>query len=552
MWIDYVCINQSDGKDKSIQVALMKEIYSNASKVIVWLARPTKAEGLQRYIELLGGLQDERVAIDMIHELNDHITYYGFSAEDLSRIIKREGDSHRVYRLVALSDFLANPWFARVWVVQEVAVAREISFLYENQHLDWDWLWNVMASFQEPEMAAALAAGGSNGDLRNTRHFHELARLRADTNTLKEKRSKHYWGMVGLDDYLITTLLPLSLLLAKCADFEATDPRDKVYAMLGLASDDSPRFIRPDYENKTTREVYMDAARYALQTKAPLALLPFAGIGDRTSASVPDIPSWVPDWTIPRRPSTLDQPLHNHYEKTQYYASLTTKPEVNLDPISNVLTLGGAIVDEITALSTICHFERPDSVSLAESYGSSFHPRQAAAHINWHDEAFTLALGGSVLRRRSSVEEAFWRTLIGDMTPSSRPAPAALADDYRNWAVCSRLVHRFCRLNGKGTPLPPGLSPASPAFAIWGTAMGFCAARRKFCVTRRGYMGMVPQGSRPGDLVAIILGAKTPYVLRHCGKVKDSFELVGECYMDGMMDGEMMGMLPRMERLKIV
>ena len=69
---------------------------------------------------------------------------------------------------------------------------------------------------------------------------------------------------------------------------------------------------------------------------------------------------------------------------------------------------------------------------------------------------------------------------------------------------------------------------------------------------RKGYMGMVPQGSRPGDLLVVILGAKTPYVLRRCGRVKDSFELVGECYVDGMMDGEMMGMLPRMERLKIV
>jgi hypothetical protein len=193
----------------------------------------------------------------------------------------------------------------------------------------------------------------------------------------------------------------------------------------------------------------MDAARYVLQTKAPLALLPFAGIGDRTSASVPDLPSWVPDWTSPRRPCALDQPLHNHYEKTQYYASLTTKPEVN------VLTLGGAIVDEIKALSTICHFERPDSISLAESYGSGSHPRQAVAAVNWHDDAFTLALGGSILRHRSSIEEAFWRTLIGDMMPASRPAPAVLADDYRNWIACWPLVHQFCRLKGKGTPLPP-------------------------------------------------------------------------------------------------
>lgn len=63
-------------------------------------------------------------------------------------------------------------------------------------------------------------------------------------------------------------------------------------------------------------------------------------------------------------------------------------------------------------------------------------------------------------------------------------------------------------------------------------------------------MEMVPPGTISGDLVAILLGAKTPYVLRRNSR-RDGFELVGECYVDGMMDGEMMGMIPRMERLAI-
>ena len=69
-------------------------------------------------------------------------------------------------------------------------------------------------------------------------------------------------------------------------------------------------------------------------------------------------------------------------------------------------------------------------------------------------------------------------------------------------------------------------------------------------------MGMVPPKSKAGDLVALLLGAKTPYVLRRSVdetlRNKDTYELVGEGYMDGMMDGEMMGTLPRMERLVIV
>lgn len=65
----------------------------------------------------------------------------------------------------------------------------------------------------------------------------------------------------------------------------------------------------------------------------------------------------------------------------------------------------------------------------------------------------------------------------------------------------------------KGVALPLGLAPVSLEFAIWDTAMGPCAFHRRFCVTRRAYMEMVSLGAREGDLVAIILGAKTPDML---------------------------------------
>jgi hypothetical protein len=355
-------------------------------------------------------------------------------------------------------------------------------------------------------------------------------------------------------DHWRATMLPLSLLLPKCADFEATDPRDKVYAVLGLASDDSSLVICPEYENKTTREVYIDAARYVLNSKAPLALLPFAGIGDRTTKSTPFLPSWVPDWASPPRAAELDPPLHNHYNETRYYASLNTNPEITLDARTNTLTLGGAIVDQITAIGPLCHFEITPSKIAIENYGSEFHPYQVAKFVSWHEKSFAIALSGTKLDHRASIEEAFWRTLIGDTTSTTRPAPATLADDYRKWINSSRLVHQYHLQKGKGVTLPPGLSPASPEFAIWGTAMGLCAKWRRVCVTRRGYLGMVPAGTREGDLVAIVSGTKTPFVLRRDGKAKgtEAFELVGECYVDGMMDGEMMRMLPRMEKLSIV
>ena len=97
------------------------------------------------------------------------------------------------------------------------------------------------------------------------------------------------------------------------------------------------------------------------------------------------------------------------------------------------------------------------------------------------------------------------------MMPSFRPAPAVLADDYRNWIACWRLVHQFCRLKGERYPATSGTVAGFACIRKSGARRWvLCAVERKFCVTRKGYMGMVPQGSRHGDLVAIILGAKTP------------------------------------------
>ena len=52
-------------------------------------------------------------------------------------------------------------------------------------------------------------------------------------------------------------------------------------------------------------------------------------------------------------------------------------------------------------------------------------------------------------------------------------------------------------------------------------------------------VGLAPHGAREGDLVFVAVGADVPYVLRSCG---DGYELIGECYVQGIMDGEVMGM----------
>lgn len=67
---------------------------------------------------------------------------------------------------------------------------------------------------------------------------------------------------------------------------------------------------------------------------------------------------------------------------------------------------------------------------------------------------------------------------------------------------------------------------------------------RVFCVTERGYMGLVPNKSKKGDWVVVLFGGHTPFVLReresHTLALGDRkrWEVVGECYIQEFMDGE--------------
>jgi hypothetical protein len=59
------------------------------------------------------------------------------------------------------------------------------------------------------------------------------------------------------------------------------------------------------------------------------------------------------------------------------------------------------------------------------------------------------------------------------------------------------------------------------------------AAGRKFCVTRRGYIGWVPLAAREGDVLCYFEGNMLPFVIRGCEE--GGYRLVGDCYLHGMM-----------------
>ena len=60
---------------------------------------------------------------------------------------------------------------------------------------------------------------------------------------------------------------------------------------------------------------------------------------------------------------------------------------------------------------------------------------------------------------------------------------------------------------------------------------------RKFFITKAGRMGLGPAEMRPGDVVCVLFGSPTPFLLRRTTVVEE-FKFVGECYVNGLMNGE--------------
>ncbi|KAK5950568.1 hypothetical protein OHC33_008511 [Knufia fluminis] len=134
LWVDALCINQADYEERSYQVSIMSDIFAQANSVCVWLGYnldQTIASGLIRAMSQLAEEGRKRGRYPPG-------TSEGHIARDLldCRIMKEGGSLDRLEAIRIISTFFKNPWFRRVWVLQEVWNARsdvEWKFkLFEN------------------------------------------------------------------------------------------------------------------------------------------------------------------------------------------------------------------------------------------------------------------------------------------------------------------------------------------------------------------------------------------------------------------------------------
>ncbi|KAI3319426.1 putative heterokaryon incompatibility protein [Xylariaceae sp. AK1471] len=514
VWIDSICINQDDDDEKSSQVQLMRNIYGSSYHTVVWLGYAPDAN------DAIGFLAHLRRRIDF----DDPVERASRPLLDLN--IENPSWS-------ALTRLINHDYWTRCWVIQEIAASKNVIISYGGELVTWDHfsslieiifnsdpntVWHISKiywrSLDPPPMDAGL----------------QIASLGRVRKIVRVERS------MGLFDLLIASI-----------NFTATDPRDNIYAVQGISTAVDSGAISPDYTS-TIERPFLKTAEYLLKQDHPSRTLHLAGIGFYRNPELQT--SWVPDWTTKRLAKIYwRDPLESPYRASD---TIDEEPDMILGPNGFTLTLKGIMVDHIKELGPRFFGTSENGVPKTVLFPGV---------LNDYADSRAMVTNGALREpyiTGISLTESFWRTLTGDRTPQgTRPAEPAFFEYYQ---ALERFIETLREFSGPDMNLQKRSVSAEEqarlgsAITSHVTDMGRFAnvagphtRERMFAITKRGYMGMVPPYSEAGDVVFIISGAQVPFLLRHQTDTEDvnessggSWQLVGESYFHGMMDGEMM------------
>lgn len=212
LWVDALCINQSDLTERAQQVELMTSIYREATEVLIWLGGETEHSilGMRIVEEMCRGNANSQS-----------------SSLDLPPDILRP----------ALCDILDRPYFKRLWVVQEAALARVITMICGQSHFTWQsTAANVVSLVRHFKMAAIsprfIDAGLADVELGD---FLQLLE-----SQLTNGPDAHTWARRTRKPDLLSSAYLLR-------NRQTTDPRDRIYSLLGLVDEETATELRPDY-----------------------------------------------------------------------------------------------------------------------------------------------------------------------------------------------------------------------------------------------------------------------------------------------------------------
>lgn len=247
LWVDALCINQVDLYERSYQVMKMGLIFSSAECVIAWLGQPSNRTQAKAF---LGYLRD-------------------------SWTLAKISEEEKQLLSDSLRELSAFPFWYRVWIIQEISKAQTVVLQYGDSSFDWKPLVDTINT---PDARSLIPL-----DLYTLVRVLDWFRYREKADVIGSER-------VSLLRALFETRNSL-----------ATDPRDKIYALLGLTSDGAGVVPLPNYE-QSLKDVYMQASTNIIVEQGKIGAILLSGRQrPAENSEIQDsLPSWAPNWSATR------------------------------------------------------------------------------------------------------------------------------------------------------------------------------------------------------------------------------------------------------------
>ncbi|KAI4192055.1 MAG: hypothetical protein LQ346_004508 [Caloplaca aetnensis] len=537
LWIDAICIDQENLVEKTHQVRMMRDIYRNASRVLVWLGESNKdirkaMAFLQRADEVEGSLPLHPVLAEIL-ELPRQRQDEGTEGEVRNHYSNENIDPFAP----GLEKIFKKPWWFRLWVVQEVFVARRPPLVgCGRAWVSWTVVHRQMSNFAWEQKRV----GESNADWLNILMFgamhYEFSRGRLD-------------GGTGLFRLLTAT-----------SNRRTTQPHDKIYALLGLATDDAVENIDIDYEQPYSI-AYQKAMVHMLKSATNLSLLEFSmrHYGDSK------IPSWCVDFSNPAWLLDSSNPVSRPLQKDSGRGASGNQPKsrISHQPDQGTIEVQGTVVGRISQIH-ISERRRPEPATGDKV--TDYEPEDehvAGGRLGWivsvqKDIATFTQLVRTALEDRFGESEALqmlasgivWKAAIGDFPPATDDEDNLagrqrdlLPDQYSAIEKYAQLVDPVYRASSTSWSHLGSEFPNWQELKEWASHkvvdVGFELMHiSNLFSTDTGYLGRFGrtcQAFQPGDLVCILYGCDLPVVLR---PLRESYEVVTFVAMNELADGE--------------
>ncbi|KAK5120411.1 hypothetical protein LTR85_006350 [Meristemomyces frigidus] len=484
LWIDAVCVNQQDLAERGSQMKQMASIFSQADLVIAWI-------GLDR--------PDCRVAFDFMTWLgtNVAVNWNKYAMSSISEDYPGLANFHEELEMSqadsdAIICMMGRPWFRRLWVRQEVQMARQALLMCGSSAVDWNVFRNAVFC------------------LYTKRIIH-------DSREEMESLETH---LIPTFDVVNYSDIPQGLgeTLRRARLCLCEDPRDRLYALMNVITSFERQAwsIEPDY-TLSTRHVYEEASRSYMEAMGAVDLLRYCDIGTRSH--IPGLPTWVPSWDcLDKLASSLPQ------DSADCHTLALIGRESGQD--LSVLSCKGLDV-AIVRKRFEFRLDNVDNLEVVRELRRIFHSLKD--HIELHhvgDKVHLTALPSVLL---GGIIYELWDPPYHN-APTAEAARAAVA---KLWDI--GLSDIQCAED---------LSTRELARFV-GRVRFMCRGRALF-ITDGGKLGIGPKSLAEGDHICVLLGCWVPLAIRPVPNgSRTTYLVVGECYGDSLMAGEaILGPLP--------